>query len=456
MAVSLHPVVVTTFEHRGTLAQVPAAGGAPREILKDVESADWSPDGKSLAVVRAGATGARLEYPVGKVLYETHGWIAQVRVSPDGERVAFIDHPTPADDGGTVAQVDRAGKKTTLSKPFASLYGLAWSPDGGEVWFTAAEAGVNRALYSARAGRQRLRVRIPGNLVLHDISRDGRLLVARDSLRNEIIALAPGESKERDLTWFDWSVPSVISRDGRTVLFVEAGEGGGAGYSVYLRKTDGSPAVRLGEGNAQDISPDGQWVLALQNPAAPRLVAYPTGAGDPKPFAMDRAVVLSASFLPDGKRIFFTAIEEGHGPRVYLRDFDGGAPRALTPEGYTSSALVTPDGTRIAVRGPDRKRYLYPVAGGEPTQIPGTEAGEIPMQFDADGRHLFTQPSNEVPATVSRVDLATGKKEPWRTIVPGDPAGVSSLFVIPVPDGSGYVYGYARSLSELFLLRNVP
>jgi len=456
LAVSLNPIAITAFEHRGTLAQVPAAGGAPREILKDVESADWSPDGKSLAVVRAGANGARLEYPVGKVLYETHGWMAQVRVSPDGERVAFIDHPTPADDGGAVAQVDRAGKKTTLSKPFASLYGLAWSPDGAEVWFTAAEAGVNRALYSARSGRERIRVRIPGNLVLHDIARDGRMLVARDSLRNEIMALAPGESKERDLTWFDWSVPSVISRDGRTVLFSEAGEGGGSGYSVFLRKTDGSPAVRLGEGNSQDISPDGQWVLALQNPAKPKLVAYPTGAGEPKPFPMDKAIVLTATFMPDGKRIYFTAIEEGHGPRIYLRDFAGGPPRALTPEGYSSSGVASPDGKQIAVRGPDRRRYLYPVEGGEPTPIPGTEPGDAILQFGAGGGHLFTQAGNDIPVTVTRVDLATGKKEPWRTVVPGDPAGVSNLFVIPVPDGSAYMYSFARSLSELFLLQNVP
>src|SRR6185436_19860906 len=226
------------------------------------------------------------------------------------------DHPTPNDDGGSIAAVDRAGKKRVLSKPFATAQGLAWSPDGSEVWFTAAEIGGNRSLYVTRSGDVRLRVRVPGNLTLQDVSREGRMLVTRDTQRNEILSVAPGETKERELTWLDYSLPAAVSSDGKMVLFSESGEGGGAGYSVYIRKTDGSPAVRLGEGSSQDLSPDREWVLAIiHNASDPQLVAYPTGAGEPKVFPKDGVSVFGASFMPDGKRVVFTGSEPGHGSR---------------------------------------------------------------------------------------------------------------------------------------------
>jgi Tol biopolymer transport system component len=457
MAVSLDRQSPGAFRRTGTLAQISVAGGAaPREILKEIEWADWAPDGKSLAIVRTVPGKMRLEYPAGKVLYETSGWVSHPRVSPDGETVAFIDHPTPNDDGGSIAEVDRAGKVKKLSEPFASVQGLAWSARG-EVWFTATHVGGNRALFSTtRAGRVRQRVRVPGSLTIHDISSDGRLLATSDTIRMEMYGLAPGESKERDLTWLDWSLPAAISNDGRRLVFSETGEGGGAGYSVYIRKTDGSPAVRLGEGSCQDLSPDGQWALALVHPASdPQLAAYPTGAGEPKIFPKDGLSVYGASWLPDGKRILFTASEPGHGPRLYLRDLEAGKPRPLTPEGYTQVGIVAPDGKWAAVNGPDRKRYLYPLSGGEPTEIPGLDREDSLDQVSADGRFLYVHRRGEVPARVQRLDLSTGRKEPWRTLMPSDAAGVASLNVLPTPGGEAYVFNYARSLSDLFLVEGV-
>jgi Tol biopolymer transport system component len=398
----------------------------------------------------------RVEYPIGKVLYETSAWVSHLRVSPRGDLVAFIDHPTPGDDGGSVAVADLAGKKKNLSKPFASAQGLAWSPDGSEVWFTATEVGSNRAVYSTRSGEVRLRIRVPGNLTLQDVSREGRMLVARDSQRNEFLGLSPGESKERDLTWLDWSLPSAISRDGKTVLFSESGEGGGAGYSAYIRKTDGSPAVRLGEGNAQDLSPDGEWALSIIHSASdPQLAAFPTGAGEPRVFPKEGISVFSASFLPDGKQILLTGGEPARGQRLYLRDFAGGKPRAVSPEGYAVSGPVSPDGKWAVVDGPDRRRYLYPLSGGEPTPIPGLDPQDGVAQITADGHFLYVRRRAEVPMKVYRLEIATGRKELWRTLMPGDAAGVANLSPLPTPDGSAYIYSYIRTLSDLFLVEGV-
>jgi len=457
MAVSLNRRSTSLgFQRMGTLAQLSMAGGAaPRDVLKEIESADWSPDGKSLAITRFVSGKMRLEYPAGKILYETHGWIGHPRVSPDGNRIAFIDHPTLGDDGGKIAVVDLSGQVKRLSEEFASAQGLAWSPSG-EVWFTATRVGGNRSVQSTTlGGKVRDRIRVPGTLTLQDISRDGRLLVTRDTFHNELVALPPGETKERDLTWLDWSLPSAMSADGKKILFSEAGEGGGAGYSVYVRGSDGSPAVRLGEGSSQDLSPDGEWALAILHPAAdPQLVAYPTGAGEPKLFSKEGLSVFGAAFMPDGKQIIMTASEQGHRNRIYLRSTDGGKPRAVTPEGYGGS-LVSSDGNWVVASGPDRKTYVYPLNGGEPRVVPGLDPEDTWEQLSLDGRSLFVHRGGELPAKEVRLDLATGKKESWRIVTPADPAGVGELGILPTRSGEGYLYSYQRILSDLYLVDGV-
>ncbi len=456
-AVSLNRHFVGGFRRSGTLARVSIAGGAPRDVLEDVEWADWAPDGKDLAVVRADRGEIRLEYPIGKVLCKTSGWISDPRVSPAGDRVAFIDHPSLSDDGGSIAVVDRAGRKETLSKPFASVQGLAWRPDGREVWFTAAEVSL-RALHSVSlSGKARLRVRTAGNLTLRDISAEGRMLVTRDTFREEFRGLSPGESKERDLTWLDYSLPTAISADGRTVLFTEGGEGGGPGYSVYVRKTDGSPAVRIGEGFGQALSPDGKWAIAILRPATdPQLVVYPTGAGEARVLPKEGLSAWNACWFPDGKRILFTANEAGRGPRLYERDFSGGKPRALTPEGYRGlRGVVSPDGARAVVTGPDRKTYLYPLAGGEPTVVPGIDANDRVVAFTSDAGSVYMFQQGETPINVNRVDVTTGHRQLWRSLAPADLGGVSDVGPLPAPSGDAYVYSYNRTLSDLYLVEGL-
>src|SRR5277367_6533694 len=288
MALSLASHPKAGFLYSGTLARVPLVGGAPREILEGVEWADWAPDGSSLAIVRQEQGRHRLEFPLGKVLYQADGWIGHIRISPKADMVAFIDHPQLGDDGGAVAMVDLAGKKKTLSTGWDSIQGIAWSPSGDEIWFTATRTGGDRSLYAVTlAGTVRLLARVPGELTLLDVGREGNVLLTRGNDRAGIIGLAPGDAKERDLSWLDWSSPGDLSADGRTVLFAETGEGGGPKYAVYIRKTDGSPAIRLSEGVGLALSPDGKWALARPNITPSPLMLLPTGVGEAKPLTRD-------------------------------------------------------------------------------------------------------------------------------------------------------------------------
>jgi Tol biopolymer transport system component len=458
VAVSLNAQSFGAFTRAGTLARVAATGGgAPREILEDVEYADFPPDGKDIAIVRFASGKFRLEYPIGKVIYETQGWIADPRFSPRGDRVAFIDHPTANDDGGAVAIVDLAGKKTTLTPLYASIAGLAWSPDGSEIWFTAADVGGNRALHAVTpAGRARLLFRGTGALTVADVARDGRVLLAHSLNRIGLAALAPGERAERDLSWFDWSLMADLSQDGRTVVFSESGEGGGPGYSAFLRATDGSPAVRLGEGSAASLSPDGKRALCIVHPTTDQQVAiYPTGPGEAKVLSFPNLRTRRAEWLPDGRHFLMAALETGHAGRVYLVDSEGGDPKPVTPEGL-GGAFRGYDAKHFFGRGADRKHVLFSVDGGEPLPVSGIEPGDSVIGPSDRPGVVYVRRGGDLPAHIVLVDFATGREEKWKDLVPADTTGIVGLYGIRItPDGRGYAISYARELSDLYVVEGV-
>ena len=460
VAAMLRRRLVRGFVKSGMLARVPLAGGEPREVLAGAQWADWVPDGKSLAVVRDVDGRNRLEYPVGTVLYETGGWVSHARFSPRGDRIAFLDHPIQNDDGGSVAVVNLDGERRTLSTGWVSAQGLAWSPDGEEVWFTAARTGNARAVRAVRlTGQERLVERGFGGLTIHDISRTGRVLLTQDDVRLCINCLAPGEEHERDLSWFDWSLARDLSPDGRWLLFTEAGEAGGVNYGVYMRRTDGSPAVRLGDGSAIAFSPDMTWALSIP-PASPTfLTLLPTGAGDAK--VVESAGVnyhMWASWLPDGKRIVFTGNLPGAGTRLYIQGMSNdGPPHAITPETegvYLSTPhAVSPDGRWIAALAPDHRLKLFPVEGGHPRAVAGLEEFDVVTRWGSDGRSLLVFKRDEVPVNVSRIDLATGAKTPLVETKLLDRAGVHEILrVLLTPDGQSYAYTYTRDRSDLYLI----
>jgi serine/threonine protein kinase/Tol biopolymer transport system component len=453
---STHPGVCS-----GTLARAALTGGAPRAVAEGVQEADWAADGTTLLVVRDVGGKARIEYPMGKVLYETTGHVSYARLSPKGDRIAFLDHPFPLDDAGTLAVIDLAGKKTTLTGKWASEHGLVWSPSGDEIWFTATEAGANRSLYAVTlAGKLRVVTRVPGGLKLHDIAKSGRVLLTRESPRVGILGMLAGDTRERDMSWLDYSFAADLAADGKTLLFDEEGEAGGANYTVYIRKSDRSPVVRLGEGNALSLSPDAKWALSVMPiPNSPFLL-LPTGTGEHKQLPLEGvSPEQAATWLPDGKHILFAGSEKGKGMRLYLQDIESGKPKAITPEGITSALpgfAVTPDGKAVAAIGPDRKGVLFPIDGGQPRPIAGILEGEFPLRFSQDGKSLFLWKRGDVPARVSRLEIETGKREVWKDLLPADPAGVERISnVLVAPDGKSYVYCYARLLSDLFVVEGL-
>jgi eukaryotic-like serine/threonine-protein kinase len=441
----------------GTLARVPLSGGAPREVKKDVHDADWAPKGDDLAIVREVGGRQRLEY-AGKVLYEPAGWISHVRFSPSGEWIAFIDHHAMGDDAGSVSLVDRSGNVRVLSEGWGSAWGLAWHPSGQEVWFTAAETGLIQALRAVDLkGRQRVVLRTPSRLILQDISKTGRVLFSRETARGGLMYARGGEAKERDLSWFDWSSMAHISDDGQKVLFGERGEGTRGTPTIYLRGTDGSAAMNLGEGRPLALSHDGAWVLAT-TASLDKLKLMPTGAGDPRDVPTEPlARITRAAWFPRTNRVLILANEKGHPRRCYVLDLDKGGPRPVSPEGRSVDFIgrvVSPDEKLFAAIGPDGQITLYPVEGGEPRVVPVADLrkGTVPLQWSLDGTFLYLYERESLPAKIRRLDIATLQLEPWKELLPGDSTGIVRVPNVDLSaDGQSYVYTYSRRLSELYL-----
>jgi Tol biopolymer transport system component len=437
----------------GTLARVSLGGTAPREILEDVRQADWSPDGSELAILRAAEGKDRLEFPIGKVLYETAGYLSDLRVSPRGERIALFEHPYHWDDRGAVIVVDRAGKRTFLSGDYSGEEGLSWSQTGDEVLFTASTVGMDQSLYGIDlSGHRRVALSSAGGLTMHDVSRTGRWLVTRDDLRFEISVLPPGASAERDLSWLYASLGPFLSRDGSMLLFHDSSAAAGPNYGVCLRKTDGGPVVRLGEGASYGLSPDGKWALAVID-TPPQLVIYPTGPGKTRRLPRgDLETYQSAGWFPDGKSVLVCANEAGKASRCYAQDVSGGLPRAVTQEGATNGT-VSPDGLQMLYLKPGGTWLIQRAGGGTAQPVPGLTPDDEVIRWSADGRSVYIYRQANVPFRLERLDLASGRRVLVREVAPADRTGVFRITGAALTDDTrSYAYSYQRMTSQLFVV----
>jgi dipeptidyl aminopeptidase/acylaminoacyl peptidase len=464
MALLLRPHQFAAGSYEGTLARAPLAGGAPREILEGVVSADWSPDGKELAVVHVVGERYRLEYPIGHVLYapDPPAWLSNARVSRGGDWVAFQEHPVTGDNGGSVGVVDRKGRAQTLSSRFADVAGLSWSTTSEEIWFCANLAGsTTQTIYAvSRSGTQRIVSEFLGNFEIYDRSRRGQVLGAQTGGGAEIHARARGATEDVELPASDFPFLSDLSDDGTLMVGTDVGEGGGPNFRFYVQKTDGSPAIWLGEGDGQALSPDGRLALAVLTHAQPQqLIVVPVGAGESR--TLDRGPVVQyqrAVWDGTGRRIVFSGTDTQESLRVYVQDVASGAPRAVTPDGVGLGRIgrpVSPDGRQVVAIGPDDVPALYPMGGGSPVAIPGLDRDDLALCWTPDGRSLMVahyEGEGGAFPSVRRVDVATGRTQPWNAIghtAAGGASGQSRVLVSP--DGASYAYNYVREQTDLWL-----
>ena len=436
----------------GTLAVASIGGGTPRRLAENVEDADWDGSGDKMVVALSSgdvAGPSRIEYPLHTTLYSTGGSIRFVRFSRDGKRIAFVEDGSGRAVGGRVGVVDLNGSVTMLTGEWPSVRGLAWSARGDEIWFTAGDARTNRALRAVSlTGTQRTILAAPASMTLWDIAPDGRVLLTRDDERKAIVGVAPGQTTERDVSWFDDSGIAALSANGKSLLT-------GDRFGIYLGPTDGSPPIPLGlkDGFADDLSPDGSTVVATKGG---RLMLIPTGAGELKQLPAFSIVQYNgARWLPDGTHIIFTGAEKGRPLRSYIQDINGGPPKPFTPEN-TWSVSVSPDGRLAAAITDGKPISLYPLDGGAPRQVPGSQSTERPVAWSADGKSLWLFRRGEVPAHVYQLEIATGRRQLWKTLSPLDTAGVISIvdFLI-TPTANAYFYSYTQLLSQLYLVRGL-
>ena len=443
----------------GMLATVSLAGGSPRTLAEHVAQADWHPDGKRMVISVLTPEGARLEFPAGHVLFQqSGGWIGHPRFSPDGSRIAFENHSIIGNDDGSVDLVDMNGRHTVLSTD-ASLEGLAWSPDGKEVWFAGTKtSGWADTIFAVTpAGKERAILSLP-SVRLHDISKDGRVLLSRETWRRQIRGLFPGDKAEHPYSWLDDTEATAISADGRFISIYEAGE---IYYLennslAYYRATDGSPAVRLGVGTPA-ISPDGKWVLLASNHVSPNLPLQlqPIGPGEsrdlPTPglIAFDHYV-----WSDDGRVVVYEAQTDKNKWNIYKQAVAGGAPVLVTTDARDTYPVPSPSGDTVALREGRGGISLYHENESQPVSVKTASANEYPIRFVKSGKALLVaeQTGDELVLTV--IDLARGHRETWKRIPDNYSSRANQLFVA-TPDLKYYAYPFPRYSSVLYTVENL-
>jgi hypothetical protein len=415
-------------------------------------------------VVRDPGNGRpwRVEFPVGTVVHEARAaW--SLRVSPDGTRVAFFEGPGlfTTEPEAMITVVDRSGRRSTLSRNWSGI-GLAWSRLTDEIWFTATD-GSRQAPWLqsiSLAGAERTIQRAPDWLMLHDISADGRVLLSRNTIRINVACQPTDDTTERDLSWGWAGTARDLSADGRMLVFREllGNDLKSTTPVTYLRQLDGTPAVRLGVGDPESMSPDGRWVLARLKDS---LILLPTGSGSVVDLPRGSLVRAgSGAWLSDAKRLVFTGDSGNDKPRGYIQDIPHGIPQPITSEGVVLAARATlPDDTSVLGRS-GNQWALHPIGGGSARPVPMIAATDIPVRWTNNGQAIYVVDNASGPGQPGRpavdvvhVDIARGRRTRWKTLGPHDPVGVEvdPGSAVMANDGRAYCYSFVRRLGDLYL-----
>ena len=440
----------------GTLARMPVSGGMPREVMAGVHDADWSPDGSQLAVAHDVNGTDRLEYPIGTTLYESPGQLSDVRVSADGQHVAFTEHPEKGDDRGAVGVVDLKGNHKVLTPQYLAIEGLAWTTgDQSIAYGESTNSGIQRVDEVTLDGKVRTGAPGVGNAVIQDIGPDGRRLILRTDTFNRLWSKRASDAAPKDLSWLDITFFPILSGDGSLLIFGDGSSVSGENYAVMLRRTDGSPAVRLGEGGDYSLSRDKQWVLSSLPSVPVKLMMYPTGAGTPRRVDNGEfAGLVAASFLGDGSRLVVCGNEPKHAVRCYVRPIAGGTFKPITPEGV-SGAVASPDGESIVALSSEGYRQ-FSTSDGSSRQVPGLVPGDQVIRYSPDGRFLWTRKPKSQPVHVEQIDIATGARSALLPDFSPPRAGVFSVaYVALADDPHSYAYIEREGDSYLFELKGM-
>ena len=437
----------------GTLAQMPMAGGAAREIATDVHEADWSPDGAQLAIAREAGGKDRIEYPIGTVLYETAGYVSELRFAPDGQRIAFNEHPEKIDDRGFVAMVDLTRAHTVLTPAYSTITGLGWKPDGNILVFSGSKDGSLSQLEEVEL-RGGVRHRRPGvgDATIVDVGRDGRELILRTDAFQRMW-LKRGDAPARDISWLDRTFYPVLSADGAFLVFGDASNVAGASYATMLQHTDGANAVRLGEGAPMAISPDRQWVLSNVPTDPVKLMLYPVGAGAAKRIDHGEfAAVTAGAFAANGTDFVVCGNEKASAPKCYAGSMNGPAFRAFTSTTGRTFAL-SPDGAEVVIATTDSGYQRVAVRDGRARTVAGVQPDEVVLRYSPDGRSLWVRNPNALPVQVTRVDVNTGARSPLIPPFALPQAGLNAVrYMTLADDPRAYAWVQRENTSYLFAL----
>jgi DNA-binding winged helix-turn-helix (wHTH) protein/Tol biopolymer transport system component len=437
----------------GTLSRVTINDGPIQQIAENIFGADWSSDGTRLALVRVVAGAQQLEFPEGRVLYHTSGWLSNLRVAPGDDAVAFIEHPVRHDDAGVIRIVDARGNAVTVAEGWTNASGLAWKT-GDEIWFTAARDNAPRSVWAVRRdGRLRTVGQAPGIFTLRDIRPDGRVLLSVESRRLEMAGAIVGEGRERDFSLTDWSRVQQLSPDGSLLLFDESGEGAGGHLVSYVRKTRSGEIVRLRAGMAQgfDVTRSSAFVLSDDQT---KLWRVPIGGGPGEELPSSGLIYQWARPFPDGTRLLALANLPQQPLGLFIQSLETGTANPLTGPMMVRNASVSEDGSTVAILNPEGKLLLYATTGGQPRTIASKEP-LAPIRWSKDGQWLYVihlRSSVQSSAQVSRLRIATGEIRPWKMLRSADTIGVNSITGVTIADDEkSYVYSYRRVLSDLYL-----
>jgi eukaryotic-like serine/threonine-protein kinase len=461
MALSLDRVFDPIWVPTGRLAKAPLGGGATRELLDNVTDADWNTDGSELALARHVNGQFRLEYPPGKILYETSGYISDLRFSPTGDQIAFLDHPVFGDDRGYVSVVDRQGHRKVLAGDFYSEQGLAWSPKGDEIWFTAAEGSEPNALLAVDLrGRRRLVTAAPSRLHMQDIAPDGRVLLSSELLRWQIGTVDSKTGQQRDLTAFQWPEIEAISRDGSMILLNSFDVSADSNYRLYVQRTDGSLPVLIGEGAGAGFSPDGKWVVAVDPAHQERAAVIPTGVGETRKLEAPKGLhYVGVALLPDNKQLLVSIVGPGNPAHSGVQDLESGEVRPIGPAGrYVPNYISimtpgpSPDGKYCVLTDGKDRYWVQPLDGTNGREIHGINPGETLIEWHADSNNLFVSHPVGSDAEIYTLNLTTGERKRWASFSPADKTAVAGKpWLAITPDGARYGYQVQRMYSTLFL-----